>query len=193
MVRRSAIAGCPIPSAQGECLPECRTAGSCRALELRLVDGRAFVGKPLGLLGDTLRFRAVHPQKGPVLLPFAEVEPLSLHQALEHCTDPRDPAGILRMAEVCAARGLVDAALRELDRVRETAPGMEREVRERRDRLVEEASRRGLEDAREHVAAGRPDHARAALDEVLRRFPRTAAAREARKLRRSLAARPAAK
>lgn len=192
IARRSPIGGCCIPDRHGECLPECRKAGSCRALVLRLVDGRTFVGRPLGALGDTLRFRAVWPEEGPVLLPFTDVEPLSLHESLESCEDPRDGEAILRAAEICAARGLLDLALRELDRAMEASPGLGRAVRERRRRLVEEASRRGLTDAREHLEAGRPDHARAALDEVLRRFPRSEAARDARALRRTIARRAAA-
>jgi hypothetical protein len=151
------------------------------------VDARALVGRPVGVLGETLRFLAVYPERGPVLLPFDEVEPLSLREAMAACTDPSDGPGILRIADVCAARGLVDQALRELDRVLAASPAMEPEVRVRRARLAEEAARRGLEDARSHVAAHRPDHARAALEEVLRRFPGTEAAREARVLRREMA------
>jgi hypothetical protein len=193
---RKHLPGCRIPGGSGACLPECQEAGICRAETLLLVDGRALVGKPLGVLGETLRFRSVFPERGPVLLSFAEVEPLSLHDALGRCTDPEDGEAILTLADVCAARGLVDLAIRELGRALRASPYLEGRVRERRERLTEEAARRGLEDAREHVEAGRPEHARAALDEVLRRFPGTPTAVEARKLRRGLvrrAARHAAK
>lgn len=183
--------GCAIPSGQGRCLPECEKDGACRARTLRFTDGRILVGRPLGFLGDTLRFLAVFPAPGPVLVPFADAEPLSLHEALRSCTDPADGEALLALAEVCSARGLVDAALRELDRVTAAAPGMAAQVRERRARIREEAARRGLADAREHLAAGRPDHARAALDEVLERFPDAPAAAEARAERRTLAS-PAA-
>lgn len=170
----------------GPCLPECRPAGACRARSLLLVDGRVLYGKPLGVIGETLRFHSVYPVRGPVLLPFAEVEPLSLHESLQGCTDPGDGEAILRIAEVCAARGLVDLALRELDRALEAAPQAEGAVRRLRVRLLDEAARRGLEDAREHLGLGRIEHARAALDEILRLFPDTPSADEARALRRTL-------
>ncbi len=140
----------------------------------------------MGVVGETLRFQSVYPVRGPVLLPFAEVEPLSLHEVLAACTDPGDGEALLRLAEVTAARGLVDLALRELDRALEASPGREEAVRGLRDRLVAEAASRGLQDARDFLAAHRVDHARAALDEVLHRFPGTESAREARRLRRTL-------
>ena len=180
-------AGCAIPSAGGRCLPECVSAGSCRASTLRFVDGRVLVGRPLGFLGETLRFLAVYPSPGPVLVPFSDAEPLSLHESLRACTDPADGEALLALAEVCSARGLVDTALRELDRVTAASPGLEGAVRDRRSRIREEAARRGLADAREHLAAGRAEHARAALDEVLERFPDTPAAAEAREVRRGIA------
>lgn len=152
------------------------------------MDGRTVRGKALGTIGDTLRFLAVHPQRGPVLVPFAEAEPLSLLEVLRSCTPEDDGPGHVRLAEMCAARGLVEEALRELDDAAESAPGMGAEIRRRRGLLVEEAARRVLEDAREHLAARRADHARAALEDLLRRFPSSPAAREARALRRGLAA-----
>lgn len=183
---RLQLPGCRIPSAGGDCLPECRAAGACRASSLLLVDGRVMEGRPQGVVGETLRFQSVYPVRGPLLLPFSEVEPLSLHEALVACTDPADGEAVLRLAEVTAARGLVDLALRELDRALEAAPEREVAVRELRKRLVAEAARRVLQDARDYLEAHRVDHARAALDEVLHRFPGTESAREARKLRRTL-------
>ncbi len=178
--------GCPIPSAGGECLPECRAAGTCRAGILLLVDGRILHGRPLGLLGDTLRFHSVYPVRGPVLLPFAEVEPLSLHDALRTAHLPLDADTLVRLAEAAAARGLVDLALRDLDRAMGIGPGKETALRECRERILREAACRALKDALDHLAARRYDHARAALDEVLHRFPETESAGEARRIRRTL-------
>jgi len=177
--------GCPIPSAGGECLPECRPGG-CRAATLLLADGRLFHGRPLGVLGDTLRFLSVYPIRGPVLLSFVEVEPLSLHEALRANPLPLDAGNLLRLAEAAADRGLLDLALRDLDRAVEATGGDRAEVAECRGRVLRLCARRALEDALGHLAARRLDHARAALDEVLRRFPDTAAADEARRIRRIL-------
>jgi hypothetical protein len=153
------------------------------------VDGRTVLGKPLGVLGETLRVQSVYPARGPLLLAFTEVEPLSLHAALGRCIDAGDGEAILRLADLCSRRGLVDLALHELDRAAaaEPSPAMERAVRERRRCLHEDAARRGLADARDHMEARRSAHARAALEDLLVRFPGTAAAEEARALRRSLA------
>jgi hypothetical protein len=180
-------ADCAVPTGQGRCLPECSEAGACRAAVLRFVDGRTLVGRPVGRLGTTLRFLAVYPSSGPVLVPFDEAEPVSLHASLRACTDPGDGPALLALAEVCAERGLVDLALRELERAAAAAPSMVPVVLERRAAFREEAARRGLFDAREHLEAHRPDHARAALEEVLERFPDTAVAKEARALRTRLA------
>lgn len=178
--------GCPLPSAGEQCLAECRAAGTCRAGELRLVDGGLLHGKALGVIGDTLRFLSVHPIRGPVLLPFAEVEPLSLHDALRGSPEALDAANLLRLAEAAAERGLVDLALRDLDRASEIAGQGREGVGECRERILREASSRVLGDALEHLAAHRYEHARAALDEVLHRFPETESAREARRIRRTL-------
>lgn len=180
------LPGCPIPSAGGDCLPECRAAGTCRAGVLLLVDGRILHGKALGVVGDTLRFQSVHPIRGPVLLPFAEVEPLSLHECLRAALGPLDPDTLQRLAEVAADRGLVDLALRDLDRATAAATGREAALQECRDRILRDAACRTLKYALEHLAAHRYDHARAALDEVLHRFPETESASEARRIRRTL-------
>jgi hypothetical protein len=182
---------CPIPEGTAPCLEECRTTGVCHALKLLLTDGRTLVGRPLGLIGETLRFQAYWPRSGPVLVPFAEAEAMGLVDCLRACTDPGDGPGLLLIAEVSAARGLVDSALRELERALRADPGLEPAVCERRTRLLDEAASRGIADAREHLAAGRTDHARAALEEVLTRFPSTEVAEEARALRRGMASPPA--
>jgi tetratricopeptide (TPR) repeat protein len=140
----------------------------------------------MGVLGDTLRFHSVHPIRGPVLLPFAEVEPLSLHDALRASPEPLDAGNLLHLAEAAAGRGLVDLALRDLDRALEIAGPGGGGVGECRSRILREASSRALGDALDHLAARRYDHARAALDEVLHRFPETESAAEARRIRRTL-------
>jgi hypothetical protein len=150
------------------------------------VDGRCLLGRALGALGETLRFESVWPKPGRVLLAFEEVEPLSLHEALEGCTDPADAEGLLHVAEISASRGLVDVALRDLDRALGVSGRVGVEVQRCRVRLIEDAANRGIRDAREHLAAGRVDHARAALDEVIGRFPGTEAASQAQNLRRTL-------
>jgi hypothetical protein len=188
---RGSPPGCPLPSAGGDCLPECREAGTCRAEALLLVDGRTLHGRALGVLGDTLRFLSVFPVKGPVLLPFEEVEPLSLHEVLRASPGPLDAEILVRLAEAAADRGLVDLALRDLDRALEVSTGREASIRRSHDRILDVAARRGVNDALDHVAARRFDHARAALDEVLRRFPETESAAEAQRLRRSLVGAPA--
>lgn len=178
---------CPIPEGAAPCLPECREHGACRASRLLLVDGRTLVGRPLGVIGETLRFRSVWPRRGPVLVPFAEAEAVGLLDCLRACTDPTDGAGLLRIAEVSASRGMAEPALRELERALAADPSLAPEVAAARARFLEEAAARELRDAREHLAAGRIAHARAALEEILTRFPGAAAAREARDLRRTLA------
>jgi hypothetical protein len=154
------------------------------------VDGTRLVGRPLGAVGATLRFRALHPTRGPLLLPFAEVEPLSLHGALLSCLPPGDPGALLGLARLAADGGLADEALRDLDRMTGDVAGLEEEIAALRARVAEDAARRELEDARDHFAHRRTDHARAALDDLLSRFPASLAAPEARVLRRTLAALP---
>ena len=183
----SPLPGCPIPQGTGSCLDECRASGRCKASRLLLTDGRTLVGRPLGAIGETLRFHAVWPEKGPVLVPFSQVEAVGLLDCLRACTDPADGPGLLRLAEVSAARGMVEPALREMDRALQADPCLAPVIRGRRTALLEEAAERGLRDAREHLAAGRMEHARAALEEVLVRFPASTAAGEARSLRREMA------
>ena len=172
----------------GPCLATCVEAGACRARELRLTDGSTVVGQPLGTDGEALRFYAGRPDRGPRLIPFASVEPLSLHEALLCVTDPADGPGLLRLAEICARRGLVEAATREIARARVLGPEMAREAGAFEDRLREEAATRILEDLLEHRVAGREAHARASLQDLLGRFPASEAAREARRLTRFPAA-----
>jgi tetratricopeptide (TPR) repeat protein len=181
------LPGCRLPRDAAGCLPQCEAASACAARSLLLVDGRTLLGVPTGVVGDTLRFQSAYPERGPVLLPFREVEPLSLAEALAACAAPGDAEALLRLARDSASRGLLDLALRQLDRALGAAPAREPEIREVRSRMMEECARRGFEDAREYLAARRPEHALATLDEVLRRFPDTPAAREARALRRTLA------
>lgn len=180
------LPGCPIPSAGGDCLPECRAAGTCRAGILLLADGRIVHGRALGILGDTLRFHSVYPVRGPLLLPFTETEALSLHDCLRTAHVALDAPTLRLLAEAAAARGLVDLALRDLDRASGVAGADESALRACRERILRDAACRALKDALDHLAARRYDHARAALDEVLHRFPETESASEARRLRRTL-------
>jgi len=179
--------GCRIPLGAGRCLEACESADRCRAVNLLLVDGRNLVGRAVGVVGETLRFEAVFPTRGLLLLPWREVEPLSLHEALGDYLDGSRGEDYLHLADMCSSRGLVDMALRELDRAVAVDPSLDGEAGERRARLHESAAARMVEDAREHLAAGRGAHALAALEEVLRRFPDTGSAEAGRDLRRRIA------
>ena len=78
---------CPIPA-------ECRAAGHCRAVRLRLVNDGSVVGVPEGVVGQTLRFRQILPFVATTLVPFRTLLPESLEEVLSafRGDDPGSPA-----------------------------------------------------------------------------------------------------
>jgi len=151
-----------------------------------MTDGRVALGEPLGSESETLLFQAAYPARGLQRIPFPQVESISLHDAVARCIVPGDGAGFLRLAQLCGRRGLTDLALRELDFAVATDRGLAGEVDRLRVHLREEAAVRMMEEAREHLAEGRPVHGRVCLDHLLERFGETEAAREARALAATL-------
>ncbi len=176
---------CPVPE-EAPCLEACSEAGRCLAGNLRLTNGDTYVGRPLGAVGETLRFLSLHPERGTVLVPFASVEATSLYEALVSCFSSGDASGHLHLAEICSSRGLVDLALRELNRAVDTDPLMKARADEVRATICEQAADRRLHEAREHMKQGRQAHARAALDDLLQKFPSCTCTSDARDLRLEL-------
>ncbi len=154
---------------------------------LRMVDGRTVPGRPRGLSGGVLRWELDGPVPGTVALSVDEVEPLSLHDALDRATDPGDGDALLRLAAVTAGRGLFDLALADLSRAGRADPALRARVRAARSRVLSLAAGRRLEEARRLAAGGRLAHARAALEDVLRVRPSGAAGWAARALLAALA------
>ncbi|MHC4821685.1 MAG: tetratricopeptide repeat protein [Planctomycetota bacterium] len=137
-------------------------------------------GCPLPEEAPCLEACTEHPEQGTVLVPFGSVEATSLYEALVSCFPEGDASGHLHLAEICSSRGLVDLALRELHRAVDADPLMQSRADEVGATICEQAADRRLHEAREHMRQGRRAHARAALDDLLRKFPSCQCTEEAR-------------
>ena len=66
---------------------ECLTSEACAVVHLEFRDGSEHWGVPLSVVGEVVRFRALFPRTGTLLVPFEDLAPESAARAADRCVD----------------------------------------------------------------------------------------------------------
>jgi hypothetical protein len=66
---------------------ECLASETCAVVHLEFRDGSSRWGVPLAVVGEMVRFRALFPRTGTLLVPLEHLEPESAARAAERCVD----------------------------------------------------------------------------------------------------------
>ena len=69
---------------------ECIESDTCVVVHLAFRDGTERWGVPLAVVGEMVRFRALYPRAGTLLVPFEALDPESVARAADRCGDPAE-------------------------------------------------------------------------------------------------------
>jgi hypothetical protein len=66
---------------------ECIGADTCVVVRISFRDGSERWGVPLSVVGEMVRFRALYPRTGTLLVPFEDLDPESATRAADRCRE----------------------------------------------------------------------------------------------------------
>ena len=66
---------------------ECLASETCAVVHLEFRNGSEHWGVPLAVVGEVVRFRALFPRAGTLLVPFEDLEPETAARVADRCLE----------------------------------------------------------------------------------------------------------
>tara|TARA_B100000965_G_scaffold280561_1_gene238417 strand:- start:1969 stop:2919 length:951 start_codon:yes stop_codon:yes gene_type:complete len=155
---------------------------SAFAETVRLETGEVLIGDVTSVTYERVVVTTLFPREEKLTLPANRLDPASHYELLVARIDRSGASKRLELARFCAQKGLFAHAIVEARLAAKLDPKLKPSAEQLAERALESLAHGLLEIARTYFAVEHPARARLYLNSILKRYPRTKSAVEARRL-----------